>query len=141
MIDVSSLKKAIEQLKESLGYVSSDLAKKDKGLAKQFRASSIQAFEYTYELSYKMLKRFIEQTEPNPATVDEMSFQELIRTGAEKGLLLNSWDKWKNYRKSRGATSHTYDEEKAEEVFQDIPAFLEEAEFLYDEISRRQAKK
>lgn len=141
MINISAFEKAIEQLKESLGYADSEMAQKNNGLARQFRASSIQAFEYTYELAHKMLKRYLEDIDPNPALIDEMSFQDLIRTGAERGLLLNSWDEWKDYRKSRGATSHTYDEKKAEEVFQNLPGFLKEAEFLRDQISKRQSKK
>ena len=88
-----------------------------------------------------MLKRYLENTEPSSILIDEMSFQDLIRTGAEKGLLLNSWDKWKNYRQSRNSTSHTYNESKAEEIFQDIPTFLREAEFLRDQINQRQNKK
>jgi nucleotidyltransferase substrate binding protein (TIGR01987 family) len=140
MINISALEKAIEQLTESLEYFNSELAQNDRKLAKQFRASSIQAFEYTYELSHKMLKRYLEATEPNPAFIDEMSFQELIRTGAERGLLMNSWDVWKKYRQARGATSHTYNEQKAEEVFNDIPMFLKEAQFLCRKINERQKK-
>ncbi len=140
MINISPLEKAIEQLQESLTYTQSELALNNKGLAKQFRSSSIQAFEYTYELAHKMLKRYLESTEPSSILIDEMSFQDLIRTGAEKGLLLNSWDKWKNYRQSRNSTSHTYNEAKAEEIFQDIPTFLTEAEFLRDQINSRQNK-
>ena len=92
MIDISPLEKAIAQLQESLNYADSDLAKYDARLARQFRSAAIQAFEYTYELSHKMLKRYLEATEPTPESIDAMSFQELIRTGAEKGLLLHSWD-------------------------------------------------
>ncbi len=141
MINISAFEKAIEQLQESLTYTQSELALNNKGLAKQFRSSSIQAFEYTYELACKMLKRYLENTEPSSIIINEMSFQDLIRTGAEKGLLLNSWDKWKNYRQSRNLTSQTYNEAKAEEIFQDLPNFLTEAEFLRDQINQRQNKK
>lgn len=139
MIDISSLENALKQLKESLIYANSQLAK-DPGLAKQFRSSSIQSFEYTYELAHKMLKRYLENVSASTANIDEMSFQQLIRTGAEQGLLLNSWDKWKLYRKSRGATSHTYAENIAQEVFEDIPDFVEEVEFLIQQINNRQSE-
>ncbi|MDX1918389.1 MAG: nucleotidyltransferase substrate binding protein [Candidatus Caenarcaniphilales bacterium] len=68
-----------------------------------------------------------------------MNFQSLVRTGAEKGLLLNSWDHWKKYRKSRGATNHVYDESITEEVFRGIPDFLREAGFLIDQVKQRQS--
>ncbi|MFZ4761577.1 MAG: HI0074 family nucleotidyltransferase substrate-binding subunit [Alphaproteobacteria bacterium] len=139
MIDISAQEQAIERLKESLHYAASPLAQQDAGLARQFMASSIQAFEFTYELAHKMLKRYLEATEASPASIDAMSFQELIRTGAEKGLLQHSWDQWKHYRHFRSVTSHSYNEKKAEEVFEHIPAFLQEAEFLHDQIKKRQA--
>jgi hypothetical protein len=62
MIDIASLEKAIAQLETSLKYSESDLAKKDEGIAKQFRAAAIQAFEFTYEVSHKMLiPKFLEE--------------------------------------------------------------------------------
>ena len=94
------------------------------------RDGVIQRFEYTYELSWKMLKRYLEATLPNPEEVDGMTFQALIRTGSEQGLLLTCWDRWVDYRKARGTTSHVYDGEKAREVFAIVPAFLQEARFL-----------
>ncbi len=141
MIDISSLENAIKQLEISLSYTESDLAEKDGGIALQFRAASIQAFEYTYELAHKMLKRYLEDTEPSPDLIESMTFQELIRTGAERGLLLNSWDIWKAYRKARGSTSHTYNEDSAVSVFSNIPQFLEEVRFLRDQINTRQQAK
>ena len=137
MIDYSALEKAIAQLETSLGYTQSNLAKSDPQLAVQFRSASIQAFEYTYELSHKLLKRYLEATDPSPERLDAMNFQDLIRTGAEKGLLCNSWDKWQLYRKARGTTSHTYNEVSAVEVFALIPAFLAEAQFLCAQFQQR----
>lgn len=139
MIDLSSLEKAIAQLKKSLDYAYSDLAQNDPDIAQQFRAAGIQAFEYTYELAHKMLKRYLEATEPSAEVIDNMTFQELIRTGAERGLLRHSWDIWKHHRDQRNLSSHTYDEGKAESVFQHIPEFLQDVLFLYNELHRRQS--
>jgi phosphoserine phosphatase len=44
---------------------------------------------------------------------------------------------WKEYREERGATSHAYDEDKAQEVFESIPAFLEEAKYLLAKLQER----
>src|ERR1700677_4300136 len=101
MIDIASLEKAIAQLETSLKYSESDLAKKDDGIAKQFRAAAIQAFEFTYEVSHKMLKRYLKDTEPSAEIIDELNFSDLIRTGFEKGLLSGSWNEWRTYRKAR----------------------------------------
>ncbi|MBF0143001.1 MAG: nucleotidyltransferase substrate binding protein [Magnetococcales bacterium] len=102
-----------------------------------YRDGVIQRFEFTYELSHKMLRRYLEMTSASPETVDKMVFQDLIRTGNEQGLLLGDWETWKGYRQSRTDTSHTYNEEKALKVIGKIPAFLEEARFLLEQLRKR----
>lgn len=139
-LDISPFKKAIAQLELSLSYYHSDLAKTSQELALQFRAAAIQAFEYTYELSWKMLKRYLEMSGQNPAEFDAMSFPDLIRTGCEKGLMLNDLKTWLQYRKARSLTSHTYDHEKAAEVFAVIPGFLKDANYLYNNLLERVEK-
>ncbi len=135
-LNTASLEKAIKRLKEALAYCASPLAQ-DEQLALHLRAAAIQAFEFTYELSLKMLKRYLSLTEPNPNIIDEFSFNEFIRKGYEKGLILSELEVWKEYRKNRGTTSHTYDEDKALEVFEQIPLFLQEAEYLLSELKKR----
>ena len=44
-------------------------------------AATIQRFEFSYELSDKMPKRYLEMAAPNPARIDEMVFHDMIRTG------------------------------------------------------------
>lgn len=130
-LDLTSFKKAIASLDEALIEIN-----KQKG--NQFvRDATIQRFEYTYELAHKMLKRFLEMTEPNKEEIDQMSFSSLVRTGAEKGLLLHSWDVWAGYRTARNLTSHTYNEAKAIEVCQVIPQFLDEARYLFEQLQKR----
>jgi nucleotidyltransferase substrate binding protein (TIGR01987 family) len=131
VLDFQSLDKAIAQLDAGLRE---SQASPDSEL---LRDGVIQRFEYTYELSWKMLKRYLEATLPNPEEVDGMSFQTLIRTGSEQGLLLSGWDTWVRYRKARGSTSHTYDEEKAREVFSIVPEFLQEARYLIDRLTEK----
>lgn len=123
-LDLSSLEKAIVSLQETV------LAHQKRPEDLFIRDANIQRFEYTYELSYKMLKRYLELSEANAAEVDTFSFPTLIRTASEKGLTKNGWGIWKLFRNARNITSHTYDEDKAHQVCEAIPAFLEEAEFL-----------
>ena len=63
-----------------------------------------------------------------------MSFQDIIRTGSERGLILNGWEKWRLYRTSRGTTSYAYDEKKAMQVLEVVPDFYEEAKYLLDRL-------
>ena len=136
LLDVSPLVKAVFQLEQSLGYLNSQLAARDEGLRAQFRAASIQAFEYTYELGVKMLRRQLEQIVINPAELMEMAFMELIRTGAEAGMVRDV-SRFRIYREKRNITSHTYDEERAEEVLTVLPDFVQDMHFLLSELKRR----
>lgn len=133
-LDFSSLQNAISQLEKSLEYANSPMAEDDPGLFEQLRNSVIQCFEFTYELSHKMLKRYLEETAASPEEIDISSFQNMIRTGNEKGLLRSDWLRWKEYRQARTNSSHTYDEEKAESVYHIAPDFLQEARYLYQQL-------
>jgi nucleotidyltransferase substrate binding protein (TIGR01987 family) len=115
-LNLTPLVKAVEQLEKSLKYANSEMAKKDKDLFEQFRNSVIQCFEFTYEISWKMLKRQIEKDSPSPELIDTYSYNDLIREAAERGLV-DDPQKWFDFRHYRNLTSHAYDREKAQQVF------------------------
>lgn len=131
MLDFSSLSKAVTTLEEAL-------IQREKEPHNTFvRDACIQRFEYTYELSHKMLKRYLEEVSANPAEIDDMTFQDLIRKGFERGLLSKDLSEWKLFRKSRGTTSHTYDADKAEQVLTVVPDFFEEARYLLTKLEEK----
>ena len=136
-LDYTPLSNAITQLETSLAYANSPAAQADAGLREQLRNSVIQCFEFTYELSWKMLKRYLEETEASPADLDLATFQSLIRLGNERGLLRSDWRLWKIFRQARTDSSHTYDAAKAEAVFAIAPEFLREAQGLLHTLSNR----
>ncbi|MFI4918135.1 MAG: nucleotidyltransferase substrate binding protein [Legionellales bacterium] len=52
-----------------------------------FEIASIQRFEYRYELAHKMLKRYLELSEPNAEAIEQMSFSDLdLAIDAKKAL-------------------------------------------------------
>jgi len=105
----------------------------------QIRDGLIERFEFTYELSHKMLRRYLKETAASPDEVERMPFADLIRTGQAQGLLRSAWPAWRRFREMRAQTSHTYDAKVASQVTSAIPAFVEEAEHLYTELQRRLA--
>lgn len=127
-LDISSLEKAVASLDEAVKEYHKDKSNRF------VRDATIQRFEYTYELSHKMLKRYLEMTESSAEGVDQMSFPTLIRTGSERGLVQNGWDAWKIYRDARNITSHTYNEKKAVEVCSVVPGFLEDVIYLVSKL-------
>ncbi|WP_206099620.1 nucleotidyltransferase substrate binding protein [Rheinheimera riviphila] len=130
-LDLTPLHKAIARLEEGLLRYQQDISDT------QIRDGLVQRFEFTYEISHKMLKRFLEQTAASPEQFDQMPFADLIRTANEQGLLLGDWPVWRGYRDMRSKTSHTYDEDIALQVVAGIPAFLAEAQFLAAALAQR----
>lgn len=131
-LDLSTLHKALGRLDE--GYQRYLLDVRDL----QIRDGLIQRYEFTYEISHKMLKRHLEMTSPNPEIFDAMPFADLIRTGKELSILKSDWSAWKLFREMRAKTSHTYDEDIAQTVVQVIPDFIHEAQYLAQQLELRQ---
>jgi nucleotidyltransferase substrate binding protein (TIGR01987 family) len=104
----------------------------------EVRDGCIQRFEYTYDLSIKFMKRYLEQESSVTEKIDQLNFRDLLRIAGEVGLI-QQVTLWFAFREARNNTSHTYNEDKAQEVFQTIPAFLKEAEFLIAELEKRSA--
>lgn len=132
-LDITSFEKAITRLQEGLERYLRDVNDT------QIRDGLIQRFEFTYELSHKMLKRYLEFAAPTPEIYDTLPFQDLIRSANEQDLLLGDWPRWKKYREMRSRTIHTYDEDVALEVVAGIPDFLTEAAHLRDQLRARLA--
>lgn len=99
------------------------------------RDSVIQRFEFTYELAWKSLKRYLEEDE-GTENVDILSRRDLFRLAAEKGLLDDPLA-WFGYHQARNETVHTYREAKAEEVYTVAAAFQAEAGRLLERLEAR----
>ncbi len=121
------------------------LGRLEEGLARhrvapdddQLRDGLVQRFEYAWEQAHKALKRVLEATAADPDEVDRMTFQTLIRTGNEQGLVPSDWPAWRTFRELRARTSHTYLEEAARAVVDALPAFIAEARGLCDALAAR----
>jgi len=127
-LDLTVYEKAIKSLEEIVKIYETN---REENMCDIFRDSLIQRFEYTFELSHKILRRYIAWHIPMPDNeVAELSFSEIIRIANEKGLLQQPKYRWELFRKMRNLTSHTYDEKLADDVISVIPQFLEEVQRL-----------
>lgn len=115
------------------------LASLDAALAQPknefIRDSVIQRFEYTYVLTWKLLKRHLEDDE-GVENIDHLTRKELFRVAFEKGLI-GDVEAWFAYHGARNATSHTYNEDIAEELYAAACAFAPDARRLFAQIERR----
>lgn len=131
MIDVSPLAKAVGQLSSA---IQEQRAEPERLL---LRAGLSQTFEYTFELSHKMLRRYLASVEASPDEAMQLSFEGLIRRADELQLIASPVAVWKEFRQARTETSHIYNEEKAVGVVAKIPDFYKEAKFLLDRLQER----
>ena len=130
MLDLTSLEKALKSLERAI--------KRSQGVPDddEVRDSVIQRFEYTYELSWKMLKRQLEIDSQTPASIDAMGFKEMIREAAERSLI-NNPEAWFEYRRQRNIISHAYDENKAVIVYKTALIFLQDVKVLLQNLKQR----
>ncbi len=128
-LDLGPLERAVAQLEESLDIYKREATRNDVVLQRHLRSATIQAFEFTYELTFKMIKRYLIETAPSPKTVNDMTFNRIIREAYGKNLVCSDVTVWRKYRESRGTTSHTYNEDKAQEIFEGVVDFLQDVQY------------
>ena len=128
-LDFTSLRNALARLKEGDARYESDVSDI------QIRDGLIQRYEFTYEISHKMLKRHLEMTSANPEAFDALPFADLIRTGNEQSLLKSDWTAWKVFREMRALANNALEDQAALEIVKIIPMFIEEIQFFISQIS------
>lgn len=116
-LDLSSLQKAVGSLERAVRVAALKIkcpAEKDE--EEVIRAGVIQNFEFTYELCWKFMKRWLE-INLGRAVVDGIPRKELFRLAAESRLIDNV-EIWFEYNNLRNETAHTYDAATAEDVYE-----------------------
>lgn len=135
-LDYSSLETAVSQLRKSFDYVHSDLAKNDSGLRDQFRAATVQAFEFSYELAIKMVRRQLARIVANPDALRASDFADVMREAADARIIRDALS-FMRYRELRNMTSHTYNADQAEATVAAVNDFLSDMAFLLKELEKR----
>ena len=140
LLDLSALRDAIASLDDGLEVVSDDhwFNQQTAKIQNTLISGVVKNFEFVYEISVKMIKRVIELESASPSEVDEGNFRDLLRTAGEKGLVTDV-QAWFNYRKMRNITAHTYDHEKAQQVYRDTVGFVADARALLQILEKRVA--
>jgi nucleotidyltransferase substrate binding protein (TIGR01987 family) len=126
-LELSSLRKAVPALASVLAK-SDDAAfmsTVDEVARNAIKAGVIQHFEFTYELCWKFIKRWLEMNISSTAA-DGVTRRELFRLAAENRLL-DDVERWMRYHEARNLTSHIYQPEIAERVYNTAHDFARDA--------------
>jgi nucleotidyltransferase substrate binding protein (TIGR01987 family) len=136
-LELSSLKKAVQSHARALKvyHQKSAVPNGDPEELELLRAGVIQNFEFTYELCWKFMKRWIE-INISPNIVDGVTRKELFRISAENRLI-SDFGKWLEYHQAHNLTSHIYDSDVAEQVYHAAKDFLTDAQEFLQRIEER----
>ncbi|MDR0842622.1 MAG: nucleotidyltransferase substrate binding protein [Acidobacteriota bacterium] len=123
LLDLTNLQNGADSLRTAIDvyHRTGKSHPEDIALRKVIRAGVIQNFETIYELSWKMMKRWLEKN----VRADIVSGKpqiELYRRAAEYGLI-EDIDGWMDFHRARNRTSHVNGEALAEEVLQQAMSF------------------
>jgi len=121
-LNLDPLEKAVDSLRDALAQPKNPYT----------RDATIQRFEYTFELAWKTLRRYL----AIETAVDAFNLKEVFRVAGRQGLVADV-EAWFDYLKGRNLTSHTYNEKTAEETYRLASAFLPDVQALLDELRKR----
>jgi len=135
-LDLSSLQKAVDSLDRAVKVADKMIeGEVDTDQGEVIRAGVIQNFEFTYELCWKFIQRWLEVNAVGQI-VDRSTMKELFRMAAERQLIQDV-EAWFEYHKARNRTSHIYDLVVAESVYETALRFLSDAKALLKTLNDR----
>lgn len=123
-IDFHALENALETFKEAIDSLPSSQLEKD---------GTIQRFEYTFELCWKSIRKLLLELGRQDVS---SSPKPLFRDAHEEGLIKDI-NVWFRYIDARNRTSHTYNKQTAEQVFNEIKNFAGDAQKLLEKLNER----
>ncbi len=123
-VALGSLRKSIAVLNEAIAFWHAEAPQSP--LKRHLRSAVVQSFEFTYELSVRSLRRVLIERAEAADRIADLSFTDLVRKGADAGIVQQP-AAWREWREMRNATSHAYNEAKAEAVALGAGGFAVEA--------------
>ncbi len=123
----SNYQKALKQLKNAIELHN------DRELTNLEKQGLIQAFEFTHELAWNVIKDYFEYQGNTSIT----GSRDATREAFNKGIIDNG-EGWMEMIKSRNKSSHTYNEEVAEEI---VLLITETYYSLFKKFSEKMGKK
>lgn len=136
-LDLSSLTDAVASLGRALDVADNFINSGTFGKSEieVVKAGVIQNFEFTYELCWKFMKRWLDINHSENFTAG-LTRKQLFRYAAEN-LLIEDFDRWLVYHELRNKTSHTYDELISAEIFKSARQFHADAKAFLKAIGDR----
>lgn len=131
MLDLTTLQAALDRFEKVLARTeqTARTAGDDEVLLDALRAGVVKHFEIVYELSWKLVQRWIKINVSFEDAMFPRTRRELFRIAAQQGLIADP-ARWFAFGDARNLTSHTYNAETADTVYAEACRFAPEARAL-----------
>lgn len=114
-LDITGLKRALVAYTKMMKFINKLESKSEEETDDYEKhvaqAALIQHFEFSYELAWKFMQRFLEREGIEVGRSKRVIFREALQMH-----LIKDFEEWIKYTDARNETSRTYDEAVAEEV-------------------------
>jgi nucleotidyltransferase substrate binding protein (TIGR01987 family) len=132
-IDYTKLEKALASYADAVALYHERLSQNaDQRELNIYIAAIIQNFEFTIEISWKLIQKWLIQS---GVSGDRFSTKgNLFKTAFEEGLIDDA-EKWYNYYLARNLSAHTYGDEMATRVFNIALDFFDDAKKLNEKLT------
>jgi nucleotidyltransferase substrate binding protein (TIGR01987 family) len=135
VLDLTALQRATHSLEESITVLDSIDLSESNAYNRTIVAGVVQHFEFTYELSWKFMKRWLSNN-LSQAETEGLSRRALFRL-AHEYRLISSVEQWMEFHQARNLTSHTYNENVALEVSEFARLCLPQAILLLERLNEQ----
>ena len=127
----NNYKKGLKQLNDAV------ILSKNRELSLLEKQGLIQAFEFTHELAWNLLKDYLEYQ----GNLEIRGSRDAIKEAFKVGLIVDG-QKWMETIKARNITSHAYDEELVQSAFETIinhyMILFEELKNMFEELQNKE---
>ncbi len=124
MVDLTPLKNALKSLEDIIL----------QPVNEYIRDGVIQRFEFTFELSWKTIKRYLKEEGGRPDL--QVGPKPIIREAGKAGLI-DDVKKWFNFLEARNKSTHVYDEEEANIIYKTALEFPNHVKTLIKNLEKK----
>ena len=133
-MNITFLEQSIQNLEKALDRYHKH--KEDKSALKDiFKDSCIYRFKNTYEITFKMMKRYLKEASSNPFEIEKLTFNQIIEEAFTASIIKLEVKDWKKFREHCIRMSEFYKEDEDDEVLKEIPLFLEDVKYFISRLN------
>ena len=129
-MNITSLKQSVQDLEKALEICHKNT---ENGILKD---ACIYRFKNTYEITVRMIKRYLKETSSNPFEIEKLTFNQMIKKAFEVSIIKLEFKDWKKFRDCRIKVSESYQEGVVDEILKEIPFFFKEVKYLISRLDK-----